>query len=111
MTEAAKNKVYHSDTETQGNLEGLNRISGIILQCSIEVHKQLGPGLLKSVYEVCLVKELIAKGNFKPIITWLNEKIHSQGCLFKSTELIQNATGAKLDSNIFKQYLSNKYLA
>ena len=56
------------------------------------------------------IKELISKGEFKPIISWLNEKIHSQGCLFKSADLIQNATGSQLDSNIFKQYLSNKYL-
>lgn len=56
-------------------------------------------------------KELIAKGEFKPIITWLNEKIHSKGCLFNSSQLIQNATGSKLDSNIFKAYLSGKYLA
>lgn len=40
------------------NLEKLNNISGIILDCSIEVHKQLGPGLLESVYEICLYKEL-----------------------------------------------------
>lgn len=40
------------------NHEELNRISGIILDCAIEVHKQLGPGLLESVYEVCLYKEL-----------------------------------------------------
>ena len=57
-----ENRIYHRDTETQGNLEELNRISGLILQCSIEVHKQLGPGLLESVYEVCLIKELISKG-------------------------------------------------
>ncbi len=58
----AENKVNHRGTGTQGNLEELNRISGLILQCSVEVHKQLGPGLLESVYEVCLVKELISKG-------------------------------------------------
>jgi GxxExxY protein len=40
------------------NKEGINRLSGIILDSAIEVHKQLGPGLLESVYEVCLCKEL-----------------------------------------------------
>jgi len=40
------------------NKDELNRISGIILDCSIEVHRQLGPGLLESVYEKCLFKEL-----------------------------------------------------
>jgi len=40
------------------NKEQINKTSGIILDCAIEVHKQLGPGLLESVYEVCLYKEL-----------------------------------------------------
>lgn len=40
------------------NKEQINKLSGIILDCAIEVHKQLGPGLLESVYEVCLCKEL-----------------------------------------------------
>ncbi len=40
------------------NKEGINRLSGIILDSAIEVHRQLGPGLLESVYEVCLCKEL-----------------------------------------------------
>jgi len=42
--------------------EQINKLSGIILDCSIEVHKNLGPGLLESVYEVCLCKELSLKG-------------------------------------------------
>lgn len=42
--------------------EQLNKLSGIILDCSIEVHKNLGPGLLESVYEVCLCKELKERG-------------------------------------------------
>ena len=39
-----------------------NSLSGIILDSSIEVHKNLGPGLLESVYETCLCKELNLKG-------------------------------------------------
>ena len=30
--------------------------------CAIEVHKQLGPGLLESVYHSCLKKELTIRG-------------------------------------------------
>jgi GxxExxY protein len=37
--------------------EDLNTLSGIILDSSIEVHRNLGPGLLESVYESCLCKE------------------------------------------------------
>ena len=40
----------------------LNRISRDILLCAIDVHKELGPGLLESVYEYCLIEELKAKG-------------------------------------------------
>ncbi len=39
------------------NREALNKLSKIILDSSIEVHKNLGPGLLESVYEICLCKE------------------------------------------------------
>ncbi len=33
-----------------------------IIGCAIEVHKALGPGLLESVYQWCLTKELIDTG-------------------------------------------------
>ena len=39
-----------------------NEISKTIIGCAIEVHKHLGPGLLESSYEVCLVYELEKKG-------------------------------------------------
>ncbi len=38
--------------------EKLNRLSKIVIDSSIEVHKNLGPGLLESTYEVCLCREL-----------------------------------------------------
>jgi GxxExxY protein len=37
--------------------EEYNRLSGIILDSCITVHKEMGPGLLESVYEWCLMKE------------------------------------------------------
>jgi GxxExxY protein len=37
----------------------VNDIAYKVVGCAIEVHKQLGPGLLESVYEECLVEELI----------------------------------------------------
>ncbi|MBL7858481.1 MAG: GxxExxY protein [Cyclobacteriaceae bacterium] len=38
--------------------EQLNQISKQILDASITVHKEMGPGLLEAVYQQCLVKEL-----------------------------------------------------
>lgn len=43
------------------NNEQLNKLGAIILDASIEVHKQLGPGLLESVYELSLFKELSSR--------------------------------------------------
>ena len=39
-----------------------NEISNKILGCAIEVHKQLGPGLLESAYQECLFFELKEQG-------------------------------------------------
>jgi len=41
--------------------EELNGLSSQIIASAIEVHKSLGPGLLESVYEVCLAKELLLR--------------------------------------------------
>jgi GxxExxY protein len=41
---------------------GINQITEKIIGCAIEVHKQLGPGLLESAYEECLFYELINVG-------------------------------------------------
>ncbi len=35
-----------------------NKLCGDIIGCAIEVHRNLGPGLLESTYEHCLVQEL-----------------------------------------------------
>lgn len=40
------------------NREILNTLSKEILDASISVHREMGPGLLESVYQQCLVKEL-----------------------------------------------------
>jgi GxxExxY protein len=42
----------------------INEISYKIIGCAIEVHKHLGPGLLESVYEVCLIDEMRSIGLF-----------------------------------------------
>jgi GxxExxY protein len=39
-----------------------NELSNIIIGCAIEVHKQLGPGLLESAYRECLYYELVKAG-------------------------------------------------
>mgnify|MGYP002395071755 CR=1 FL=1 len=40
----------------------LNDITAIIIDAAINVHKELGPGLLESVYNTCMVIELESRG-------------------------------------------------
>lgn len=40
----------------------LNDISGKIIELAIEVHKELGPGMLEGAYEACLQFELERSG-------------------------------------------------
>ena len=40
----------------------LNQLSSQIIRAAINVHKELGPGLLESVYQLCMVIELKKMG-------------------------------------------------
>jgi GxxExxY protein len=42
--------------------EHVERIAGLIVDSGLRVHKALGPGLLESVYERCLIHELAKRG-------------------------------------------------
>ena len=44
----------------------LNTLTYKIIGCAYKVHKELGPGLLESTYEVCLKHEL-RKANLKVV--------------------------------------------
>ncbi len=39
-----------------------NSVTDRIIKCAIEVHKELGPGLMESVYEVCMRRMLFKEG-------------------------------------------------
>ncbi|HET6539490.1 MAG TPA: GxxExxY protein [Chryseolinea sp.] len=43
-------------------VEHLNHFTSIILDSAIQVHKEMGPGLLESVYHHCLISELSNRG-------------------------------------------------
>jgi GxxExxY protein len=40
----------------------VNQVSGAIISCAMHVHSVLGPGLLESAYQDCLVHELRKRG-------------------------------------------------
>src|SRR6185369_3706060 len=55
-----ENHMNHGDTEAQR--EKLNELSGKVIGACIEIHRELGPGLLESAYEECLAYELTKAG-------------------------------------------------
>jgi GxxExxY protein len=54
---------HHGDTEARSSLGLLSEdLTERIIGAAIEVHRQLGPGLLESVYEDCMCQELQLRG-------------------------------------------------
>ncbi len=53
--------------------------------------------------------ELIAKGEFEPILGWLQKHIYSQGRKFTPKELILNATGEPMNAKYYLDGLGAKY--
>jgi carboxypeptidase Taq len=52
----------------------------------------------------------LSKCDFAPLKTWLGENIHKHGSKYSADELIKKATGSSLDVEIYKQYLTARYL-
>ena len=79
----------------------LNYISSQIIQAAITVHKTLGPGLLESVYQKCMVIELEKMGmSVEPEVElpviYQGEKITELG--FRLDLLVQSAVIVELKS-------------
>lgn len=75
-----------------------DRISHSIIGAAIEVHTQLGPGLLESVYEICLSKELASRDlkveRQVPVsVTYKNEDV---GCGLRLDMLVEESVIVEL---------------
>ena len=44
------------------SVDRLNELSSVILKSAIAVHQEMGPGLLESVYQQCMIVELRDRG-------------------------------------------------
>ncbi|WP_035476232.1 carboxypeptidase M32 [Aliagarivorans taiwanensis] len=56
------------------------------------------------------VEGLIAKGELTPIFDWLSSQIWKKASLLSTGELVQQATGEKLNARYFQQHLRERYL-
>lgn len=59
--------------------------------------------------EIATLEAEIEKGNTKPLLDWLREKIHQHGKYYSAEELCIAITGKKLDFSNFMEYAKNKY--
>ena len=70
----------------------LDVLGGIILDAAITVHRELGPGLLESAYQLALARELMSRGinNKKQIPVELFYKKESLGKAYVIDILVEN---------------------
>jgi len=59
--------------------------------------------------EIPELERVIESGNFKPILTWLRDKIHRHGSCFSAEELCTRVTGESLNADSFLNYLNTKF--
>lgn len=52
---------------------------------------------------------LIRAGDFAPLLDWLRENVHSHGSRYRPSQLLERATGAKLDARPYLAYLEEKF--
>ena len=91
----------------------LNELSYQIIKAAINIHKELGPGLLEAVYQFCMIIELRYMGiNVKsevPLpIFYRGEKVHEEG--FRLDLLVEDSIVVELKSvdkvqNVHKKQL------
>jgi len=55
-------KVLNAEHAKDAEATSINETTREIIGAAIEVHRQLGPGLLESAYEACMAYELSARG-------------------------------------------------
>lgn len=79
----------------------LNQLSSLIIKAAINVHKELGPGLLESVYQSCMVIELRnmdakVQSEVTLPIFYRSQRVHEEG--FRLDLLVEDTIIVELKS-------------
>ena len=78
----------------------INEITGAIVDAAFEIHTQIGPGLLESVYEAVLARKLIARGlavqRQKPILIRIDGASFDEG--FRADLVVEQCVIVELKS-------------
>jgi len=54
--------------------------------------------------------QAIAEGEFRPLLGWMRERVHSKGSLLSTAQLVEAATGRPLGPASFERHLRDRYL-
>lgn len=84
----------------QMSMDELNKITEAIIGAAIEVHRNLGPGLLESAYRECLRYELLQRGNeaFQEVPLPLKYKDVLLDCGYRLDLLVNDAVIVEIKS-------------
>ncbi|MFB6244737.1 MAG: carboxypeptidase M32 [Candidatus Nanohaloarchaea archaeon] len=74
----------------------------------------LGSVLAAQIYrkaeeEIENLDEKIREGELSPLREWLREEIHQKGCIYRTGELVEQATGEQPTADYFLEYIRQKY--
>ncbi len=61
--------------------------------------------------EVSGLEELMAAGDFRPLLAWLRQNIHQHGSRFRPRQLVARVTGHELQTRFLLTYLEKKFTA
>lgn len=91
----------------------LNKLSSDIIKAAIQVHKELGPGLLESVYQICMVTELQkmrkrVQAEVPVPIYYQNQMVQEEG--FRLDLLVEDSIIVELKSVAQVQEIHKKQL-
>jgi len=84
-----------ADREFEPVSEDVDKLAHEVVDAAFRVHKSLGPGLLESVYETCLVYELKKRG----------VRVESQVSLPVTYEHVRLESGLRLDILVEKKVI------
>lgn len=79
----------------------LNELSSLIIKAAITIHKELGPGLLESVYQSCMIVELRSMGRkveseVSLPVFYRGQRVHEEG--FRLDLLVEDTIIVELKS-------------
>ena len=96
--------------DTQGVLQDSHWSNGLFGYFpSYALGSAYGAQMLKVMERDIPVWELVARGDLKPIVAWLTDRIYRYGRTLKPNELILKACEAPFDPHYYVDYLKNKY--